>query len=427
MRVLFITAELSPYIRVGNLADISSFIVSNLNDITTISPMYNVMDRSKFQKLDEKITISFDNREFEFDIYKDGNSLFLYNDIFEQPYQDSPFLYTLFSFAVLKIAKNYDVIHINDWHFALLSHLIKLDNSIKSKVIFSVYNLLYQGIYEFNQFPNIVNLDLGEFFGKLNLFKLALLSADIVTFNSKNYLDYAIESDLFALAGLLKTNLHKIEFVNSVVNFDLYDTQNDVDLYHNYSAKDFSNKKLNKKDLLKNLKQTGVNKPLFGVIGIYDYSMDILISMFESFRDFDFNIIILLEQKSEILKNFVGRYENIFIIDSYSLETAKKLYAGSDFFISLSEISQINELIASKYGTIPIIRDDSYISDFIQESQTIQGVKIKALDRYSILEAICRAFFLFSNKSKFLQISIENMYKNSAVSNYFDIYKKSLE
>jgi starch synthase len=211
--------------------------------VTTISPLYSSIDRSFLKLVKKDIVVYYDSKSYTFELFRSKDSLFLSNSIFDEIYPTSALTYTIFSLALLEIIDEYDIVHINDWHFGLLSHLIWLDKNKSQKVIFSIYNILYQGIYEFEDFKGIQNLDDGEFFGKLNILKLAVNSADIVTFTSKNYLEYIISTNLFSMGNFIREKLHKIEISNSLVDLKLFDPQNDEDIYHNYTARDFSNKK----------------------------------------------------------------------------------------------------------------------------------------------------------------------------------------
>jgi len=457
MKILYVTSEIYPYIKSGGLADVASGFTKELSKsakVTTVTPLYKEIDREELKRVDS-IKIVLREKEYIFEVFKNKSkkNLFFYNALFDRDeiygdYEDNYFRFGLFSYAVLEYLKvnNFDILHLNDWQSALVALLVK-NAKLNIKTVFTIHNLAFQGIFDKRVIVDLeldwknFHLDDIEYFDRVNFLKTAVANSDIVTTVSPNYAREILTYGYgFGLHEFLYSQRDKIVGILNRIDEVEFNPESDKNLYFNYSAKDYSNKKQNKKELLKELKLKGVNKILFGFIGRFtEQKLGLLCEILYIFKDLDLNLIILGDGKGEYIKEFkkYSDFENIKIISKYDEKVARRVYASSDFLLmpSTFEPCGLNQMIAQKYGTIPIVTPigglkDS-VSDYLIDKKSPKGIVLKSVDKISLLEAILRAVSLFHTKSKFLNIAINNLYFNlswkRSVDNYLTIYKKLLE
>ncbi|MCX6062217.1 MAG: glycogen/starch synthase [Campylobacterales bacterium] len=168
-KVLFAASEVYPFAKTGGLADVAHALpraLKNLYDVTVVMPLYRIIDRDKYTitSLGETFTISMGGEDYTIDLY--GCSLdgyeycFVYSPILcdreflygtpEAGYDDNGLRFALFSYVITALLRKnrYEIVHLNDWQCALSALLIHKDRTLSTKVIYTIHNLAYQGIFD---------------------------------------------------------------------------------------------------------------------------------------------------------------------------------------------------------------------------------------------------------------------------------------
>ena len=336
--------------------------------------------------------------------------------------------YISFSLAVMEYAKalNFraDVIHANDWHTAMLPLYLhsnyKFDEFwANTKCVFEIHNLAYQGIWfedvlDFaNMRKDIVYNQWGcEHYNRVNWMKGAINYSDRVVAVSPTYakeiltpeygenMDYTLRGVQYKLKGILNG-----------IDYTVFNPKKDKALVKNYDVKSLHKKEANKKAICE----------YFGLKYNPDRPLIVLISRLVGQKGID-----LIRDMQYELQNlnadfvFMGsgdkNYENLFIWLSnntnnirtyvgYDSKLANLVYAGSDFFLMPSKFEPcgLSQLIAMRYGSLPIVRATGGLEDTVTgyPLDNSNGFKFWSYNGWDMLNAIKCALYVYGDKYVF--------------------------
>jgi starch synthase len=473
MNILFTSSEIYPYAKTGGLADVAQSLPEALRKtetVYTVMPLYNMIDRKKFNIVDSGLSFEYwlCGVRHQFDIFVNKNikeDIFIYNPILcdrEGLYHDSygdfgdnGLRFGLFAYAVLetmiRMKLKIDVIHVNDWQTSLISLLVKTKYKLPQKVILTIHNLAYQGIFP-KSIMDVLELDWDicfkpesfEHHDGVNFLKAGIFYSDEVTTVSPTYKD-EIQTKLFGndLDKTLRDNNYKLTGILNGISYEIFDPKTDTMVYKNFDIKSYKNKFENKKKVLDSFGLFGYERPLFIFIGRFtnQKGIDLLIQSFEFMKDFEINMIILgsgEKHYDKIFEQLQGRYHNIHIEIGYDESLARKLYAAADFLLmpSIFEPCGLNQMISMKYGTIPIVAKTGGLKDsvidfsdvpFFEDFEGI-GITFEEKNSFWFMHALTKAISLYAFHPKFVQISKHNMKVDyswsKSAKKYIELYSK---
>lgn len=326
--------------------------------------------------------------------------------------------FAFFSRSVLEVLSliNFypDIIHCNDWQTALVPVYLKAIYSAwysyeNIKTIFTIHNIEYQGKYSLDIIEDVFGISkmaahLMEYDGMINLVKGAIQCADIVSTVSPTYAK-EILSPYFShgLHYILELNKNKIVGILNGIDTESYNPETDSALFKNYSAKDFKNKAVNKVELQKmlNLPEES-DVPVLAIISrlVPHKGLDLVKCIIEELLQQKIQVVILGKGEA-IYENYFIDLQKIFAdkvraIISYNGDLARKIYAGSDIFLmpSKSEPCGLSQMIASRYGTVPVVRQTGGLYDSIKDN----GFTFNNYNAHEMLEKIKNALDFYENK-----------------------------
>ncbi len=469
MKIAMLSMEMVPFSKVGGLADVMGSLpiaLSAFSKISVITPYYGQITENLYSKFsDQKLnTVTFKELEIlnhKVKILKTeykGIEVFLVSnkELFERegiyldkegkPFEDEVLRYYVFSLAAESLLQDFDVIHCHDWHTTFTIILAKLKNL--KNTIFTIHNIAYQGIFETEKL-NFLNEEVknllfqyGEYYGKINLMKAAILLSDFVTTVSPNYANEIQNSSEFGmgLENILKQNSHKIVGILNGIDQELWNPKKDKHIYFNYSIENVEEgKKENKRRLLNdlNLKEAGY---LFGIVARLDHQkgFDILANAVENLEIGKFNLVVLGTGNVEIqnsIKKLSEKYPEFISVNiGFDEALARKIYAASDFFIipSRFEPCGLSQMISYKYGTIPIatrvggLKDT--IIDIFENKENGTGILIDKADPNLLYQAMNKAINLSTQDLQNLRkrvMQLDFSWSKSA-QKYIELYQKLL-
>lgn len=469
MKVLFASAEVAPFSKAGGLADVVGSLpkyLENDAEIAIFTPLHGCIDIEKYgikELENSEMWLTFDRYGHKFRLFMcklpntNINVFFVHNDwyftCFKEVYPkwlDTRYeheRYIAFSLAVMEYAKalNFraDVIHANDWHTAMLP--LYLHSNYKfdefwsnTKSVFEIHNLAYQGVWfedilDFaNMRKDIVYNEWGcEHYGKVNWMKGAINYADKVIAVSPNYakeiltgeygegMDYTLRGVQSKLVGILNG-----------IDYDVFNPKKDKHIVKNYDINSLKNKDVNKKAVCDffGLKYSP-ERPLIGFVSrlVDQKGIDLVRQIENQLKgveaDFVFlgsgdsdyeNLLIWLSNNSSNIRAYIG----------YQATLANQIYAGADFFLMPSKFEPcgLSQLIAMRYGALPIVRATGGLEDTIigYPLNDSNGFKFWRYDGWDMLQAINYALGVYKDKYTF------NAMQRSAMSADFS-WKKSSE
>ncbi len=442
--VAFIGSECYPFIKTGGLGDVMyalpKALIKQNCDVKVILPRYACIP----QKYQEKMVY---RGEFMMDLCSDGRSFYVgimeyvcdgvvydfidNNDFFSwgNPYtdlvRDIP-KYCFFAKAALA-ALNYmdwipDIIHCHDWQAALVPVYLRtlFANSPvgRAKSMITIHNLRFQGIYNIPTLQYWTGLP-GYVFGygfmkqgyeDANMLKGGLAFADMITTVSNTYA-WEIQTPFYgeSLDAHLRHHAGKLHGIVNGIDVDIWNSATDKLLAAPYDIGDVIEKKRENKRALQ--EALGLwqddGKMVLGIISrLTDQKgLDLVNSIFQQMIDGNTQIVVLGTGDARYEDAFRW-YENankgtVCSYISYNEGLAHKIYAGADALLvpSLFEPCGLTQLIAMRYGTVPIVRETGGLKDTVQpfNGYTNEGNGF-TFDRYEaglLLDAVNRAKTLF--------------------------------
>jgi starch synthase len=447
MKTLFVSSEIFPFAKSGGLGDVAASLPKALNnyvDTTSIMPLYGSIDHKKHNIESTGFDYQFwvNGTEYGFEVYQSGKTLFLKESsgLFDREemygnYDDNDIRFGLFCYAVLEYirASNqyFEIIHINDWQSALIALLEKELYHFGSKIIFTIHNLAYQGIFSKE---SINRLDLSweffttsklEYHDQINMLKSAINYSDVVTTVSPTYAG-EIQTHRFGcdLENLIQDNAYKLRGILNGIDYEEFNPAIDTNLPKNYDADNLSNKKEIKEELLKELYLKDINKPLFIFIGRFtaQKGIDQILESIYELSKLPINIAILgsgEENYNHWFGALSGKYENISITIGYNEKLARKLYAAADFLYMPSEYEPcgLNQMIAMKYGAVPIVRNVGGLKDSVVDFEEVStfpqnkgvGITFDHGDLTAFMYVTNKALLLYLDKDRFDSVVSHDM------------------
>lgn len=469
--VLFVASEVYPFAKSGGLADVAHSLPRALRsrcEIEVIMPLYTFMDTKTYaiSPIMESFTISMNAIEYPVDLHKcvyEGveytfvyspllsNKEFLYGPP-QSGYEDNALRFAIFNRAIVTILKkhSYDIVHLNDWQSGLIPLLIQEDTTIKTKSFFTIHNLAYQGVFDYEVLEELsidtkyFTIDCLEFYGQVNFMKAAIAYADAITTVSPSYAKEIVTPEFgCGLEGFLKHNQEKLVGIVNGIDAEHFSPSSDKALVTPY--RDLKGKATNKSAYLKELQLKGARKPLFLFIGRFTWQkgMELLIQMLPKIAKNVCNIAILGEGEvkyNEALEKIVEENNNIHLHFGYNEALSHRMYAAADFLLmpSLFEPCGLNQMIAMKYGAIPIVHAVGGLTDTVNDYKGFNpkkaigyGIRFKSPSEVEFLKAVDKAMKLYTNKTHYNKIVKHNMACDFSWSEsaklYLDLYDTVLQ
>jgi len=464
MQILFCASEIYPYAKSGGLADVGHSLVKALGkhaEIQSVMPLYGFMPKEEFEKTDIAFSVNLGGVFYDVTLYKklhDGIKTYfvdapllsateeMYGDA-RWDYANNDIRFALFCAAVVELAQiiHADIIHANDWHSALVPLLVR-KAKLKIKTLFSIHNLAYQGVFERDSLARVgleesyFHMDALEFYGKVNFLKAGIIYSDALTTVSPTYAK-EIQTKEFGcgLDGLLQLYKTKLTGILNGIDETVFNPQNDAALHSCYSSDTLAKKYENKKALQKELGLSGLKKPLFVMISrlVHQKGFDLLIESLDAFLSEDVNFVLLAngdEEYKKTLLSYTKKHKNFKLLCGYDEALSHRIYASGDFLLmpSLYEPCGLNQMIAARYGTIPIVHRVGGLKDSVHErgNKCMHGIVMREATKKTLIGAVKRAVTLYGNNAKKEEMISFNMscdfsFDKSALL-YHKLYKKML-
>ncbi|WP_059170693.1 glycogen synthase GlgA [Bacillus sp. FJAT-27445] len=414
MKILFAVSECVPFIKSGGLADVAGALPKELQklgfDVRVILPKYALIRdeyKNKMKKTAE-FTVQLgwrnqycgiDELEHEGIVYYfiDNQYYFFRNQMYGD-YDDGE-KFSFFNRAVLESLGELgyfpDIIHCHDWHAGMIPFLLREQYRHREgypgiRTVFTIHNLQFQGIFPKEVMNDLLGLDDRyfnpgqlEYFGNINFMKAALIASDKITTVSPTYRE-EIKTAYFGegLDGVLRMRSNDLEGIVNGIDYELYNPENDPFLAAPFSAGNMEARLENKRSIQEQFglpmdggtplmamvtrltKQKGVEL----VRGVFHEIMATgvqLIVLGTGDREFEYFFNQMSSQYPEQCRAFIGFDESF----------AHRIYAGADLFLMPSKFEPcgLSQLIAMRYGAVPIVRETGGLNDTVKSYDESSG------------------------------------------------------
>ena len=461
MKVLFATSEAYPFAMSGGLADVGGALPKALRKrfvgCRIIMPLYGTISDEMRKDMTFVCNITVPvawRRQYcgVFEAHLDGviyyfidNQYYFKRDNLYGFYDDAE-RFAFFSRAVLEVLPHInfapDIIHCNDWQTALipvyLDAFYKQNDFYKNmKTVFTIHNIQYQGKYGYDLYNDVVGLPI-ERFGILqydnciNLMKGGIQCADKVTTVSPTYAREILDPYYsHGLDAILKQFTYKLCGIVNGIDVDVYNPETDPLIYKSFTSDDLSGKAVNKAKL-----QEELGLPQRDDIPVIGIVTRLVKRVFEELLQADLQFAILGSGEWEFETFFyemAQKYPNkVGLKLGFKPTLAHRIYAGADIFLmpSQSEPCGLAQMVALRYGTIPIVRETGGLNDTIKDSDDGKGngFTFKNYNAHDMQNTVWRAIDGFRNREgwQILQkraMLCDNSWKTSANA-YIGLYKE---
>ncbi|WP_456383096.1 glycogen synthase [Hydrogenimonas sp.] len=440
MKLLFAAAEIFPFAKSGGLADMAHALPSALGkrvDTTAVMPLYGFVEKEKFaiRPTGERFAFEMGEKTYEIEIfrtfYEGVEHLFVYNErlcerdfLYGPPggcYEDNDIRFAIFSHTLVELSKrlSVDLLHLNDWHTALAAPLAR-DAGSSVKILYTIHNLAYQGLFPAESIASIglaayhFTMEDMEFYGRLNWMKGGILHSDLVTTVSPSYA-VEIQKPEFGcgLDGFLRRHRKKLRGVLNGIDTTLYDPAGDPALPLRYDAKDPTNKKACKHLFLDEIGATRSEWPLFVFIGrfVEQKGVDWIVEAVDVLGRMALNLAILGEGDPKYhvaLEAAAERYDNLHVRFGYDESLSHRMYAAADFLLMPSRFEPcgLNQMIAMRYGTIPVVHRVGGLRDTVHSWRGRgricgKGIFFETPEASAMVTAVEEALRLYGDTKRF--------------------------
>ena len=449
MKILYATSEAAPYAKSGGLGDVAGALPQELakiegNEVCVILPYYSSVKynpdietdyvgniqvelawRSLYAGVFKKV-IKGKGKTCDLVYYFIDNEYYFNRNSFYGDCDDGE-RFAFFSKAILEclplIGFVPDVIHANDWQTGFVPLFLKanyanIDMYKNIRTVYTIHNIEYQGKADPLFLNDVLGVDesfrnICTFDGMINAMKTAIVLCDRLSTVSETY-SHELKYAYFAngLENVIKENEYKLFGVVNGIDTDLYNPQKDKKVPFSYKSADLSGKAKCKTALQEKLGlEVNPDIPMVAMITrlVKHKGLELVEGVMNELANADIQLVILGtgdHHYEEMFNFFDYAYPNKISANiTFNTTLASEIYSGADFLLmpSKSEPCGLSQLIAMRYGTIPIVRETGGLVDTVPplNPETLEGMGItfKAFNAHDMLDAVLRGADFYKNKT----------------------------
>lgn len=477
LKILYLSAEVVPFAKTGGLADVAGSLPKAIralgHDIRVAMPRYGRIDPIKFglQKILPAFPVPMDKQMEEAAVlqgsiapdvpiyfienakYYDRDGIYMYPDDAER--------FVFFSRSALEMLKRLnwrpDIIHCNDWHTAIIPNWLKTvykDDPFfaQTATVYTIHNLAYQGIFGYRvleiagiaEYGFMYHPEMADLAEVVDFMARGIFFADVINTVSEKYAQEILTPEFGEkLDPLLRDRRDRLFGILNGIDYEVMNPATDKYIVQNYDVEHLDKRVQNKLALQQqaNLKQDA-NIPLIGIISrLTDQKgFDILGDVLDHVLDLDLQLIVLgtgdphyHELFSRIAQAYQGKAA-VFL--TFNAELAQRIYAGTDMFLMPSRFEPcgLGQMIAMRYGSVPIVRATGGLADTVKDFDPRtgegNGFSFVRYDRWALFAAIVRALENYKYKDTWRRLQVKGMTAdfswNASARKYVELYYRAI-
>jgi len=434
LKVLVATAELAPFAKLGGVSDVAASLSKELrrlgHDVRVVLPRYRQIDIGRYGLkpvvtdlfvplgTDKLPATIFEGRLGEMVVYfVDCPALYDRDGMFGFGDDDARSVYFCRAALEMLPALDFfpDIIHVHDWYGALIPNLLDrvYDAELYADIAttLTIHNLSAQGVFGFGalglaglQEWGLIKLGIPGLDNVVNFLGRGIHFADVVNTVSERYAK-EIQTQEYGegLDELLRRNTQKLHGILNGIDYEIFDPQRDPNIPHHYSADAPQNKALCRASLRTELGLEDVNKPVCAIVSrFYDVKgMDLIEQAMPELVELGLQIVVIGtgdRRYEDMFRRWAGEApRQVAVALGFDSALAQRIYAGADmlWMPSRFEPGGLAQLIALRYGTIPVVRATGGLADTIRDyepvAQSGNGFRFGAYDAWQFFAAVVRA------------------------------------
>lgn len=441
-KILFVASECQPFVVTGGLAEVvgslsKALAATGRYDVRVVVPLYSDIKQEHRAKFTYKgnlyVHLAWRNQYCGiFEYIQDGVTFYFIDNefYFKRPgcygYYDDGERFAFFSRAVLEIMPFIDfypeVMHCHDWQAALAAIYLKTNYCFRPeyqfiRALFTIHNIEYQGRYSLDLLGDLFDIygsyqHLVEYENCINLMKGAIECCERFSTVSPRYAQ-EIKDPFYAhgLDPIVRRNEFKLTGILNGIDDIGYSCEHDEHLFANYTPEDFKNKAVCKKELQKMLGlPQKADTPIISMITrlVSHKGLDLVTNVIEEILQDDVQIVILGTGESHFegfFSSLAGRYPDKLSANIvFNGDLSRKIYSGSDIFLmpSKSEPCGLSQMIACRYGTVPVVRETGGLFDSIKP--LVNGYTFTNYNAHDMMYVVRKAVADYKNKEEWAKL-----------------------
>ncbi len=477
LKILFLSAEVVPFAKTGGLADVAGSLPKAIqalgHDIRVAMPRYGRIDPAKFglQEVLPSFPVPMDKQMEEASVlqgslapgipayfiengkYYDRDGIYMYPDDAER--------FIFFCRSSLEMLKRLDwcpdIIHCNDWHTAIIPNWLKTiykDDSFFAGTasVYTIHNLAYQGIFGYRvleiagiaEYGFVYHPEMADLAEVVDFMARGIFFADVINTVSEKYAQEILTPEFGEkLDPLLRDRRDRLFGILNGIDTDLMNPATDKYIAQHFDVNNLQKRVQNKLALQReaNLKDDA-DVPFIGIISrLTDQKgFDILGDVIDHLLDLNLQFVLLgtgdlhyHEMFTRIAQAYPGKAA-IFL--TFNAELAQKIYASTDMFLMPSRFEPcgLGQMIAMRYGSVPIVRATGGLADTVKDFDPHtgdgNGFSFAAYDRWALFASIVRALENYKYKDAWHKLQVRGMSADfswgASARKYVDLYYRAL-
>ncbi len=481
VKILLVATEMVPFAKEGGVADVIGSLPKALaalgHQVCIFLPRYGSIDPTRWNLkpagvtlrvpiggfdrstfiwqttlLDASVTVYLlDNEEF----FGQHQQLYLGLDQYDEQRRFILFCRGLLE-ALPRLGYTPDIIHLNDWQTAPCAaylhtsyrHLLRRG---KMRIVYTVHNLQYQGRWN----PSILDEagleraqvfipDGLEFWGDVNWMKAGIMYADVVTTVSRRYAEEIQTLDYgWGLDEVLFQRHPRIFGIPNGLDWDGWNPSTDGDLAVPYTAAEAPAAKLHNRTALREEFELpdDPTRPLVGIVSrlVDQKGFDLIAEIAPQLRELPLQLVVLGTGHpgyEQLFRDLAASTDTVRARIGFDVALSHRIYAGSDFFLmpSAFEPSGLGQLIALRYGTLPIVHATGGLADTVidldADPDAGNGLSFTPYEAQALLDTLYRALRLYARRDRWPDLIRRAMAYNShwsaSAQAYSHLYRRML-
>ncbi|MDX8383843.1 MAG: glycogen synthase GlgA [Ghiorsea sp.] len=481
LNIVFMASEAAPLAKTGGLADVAGSLPVALqhlgHEVTVFMPFYRQhLKKSaiKCEPLNHTIEVWADGTQRHCPLHQaevngitfiliEQDDLYARDEIYgtaDGAYEDNLLRYVLFNRVALEAAalliKQVDVIHCHDWQTGLVPLLLKTQyqhypNIAHAKTIYTIHNLAYQGVFPAEWLGRLgipthhFHISGFEFHEQINCMKAGIMMADAVTTVSPTYADEILTAEFGCqLEDFLHTHHHKLSGIVNGLDISQWNPLTDKDIPKTYGVGKIAGKKKCKEALQKQCGLSVDSKiPVLTLISrlAEQKGIDLLVANAQTWLDRGYQLVILgsgdSQTEQELHQLASANSTQMYFWKGFNDSLARKIYAGGDIFLMPSRFEPcgLGQLMAMRYGNIPVVRATGglkdTVTDFSQPQSKATGFHFSTSTAEAFDTALQLAIDTYQTPKTWARIRTNALKRESSwdasAAVYADLYAKLIQ
>lgn len=474
--ILFLAAEAVPFAKVGGLADVAGSLPKALrdlgHDVRLMIPRYGTIRGGQFdlKKMGDPLSVPAGSGEEKIHLMStalddDVPVYLLWNEHYftsrERVYgfEDDAQRFAVFGRGAIAALRELnwqpDVIHANDWHTGLVPAWLDLEGWKRSfyrdmASLFTIHNLAYQGIagrliLTFAGMKEVKHLPV-EPPGAVNWMAQGIAHADLVSTVSERYAQEILKPEIgMGLDPLLRERKERLFGVLNGLDYDEWDPSTDPNVVHNFDIETLNRRAANKTALQQQARLPARSDvPMIGMISRLDEvkGMDLMEPVLSQLLEEETVQFVLLgtgePEYHEMFERLEERFSNCMrAFLKFDTALARRIYASADMFLMPSAVEPcgLGQMIAMRYGCVPIVRETGGLADtvidYTGDPGEGTGFVFKDLVPEACLDALHRALETWKDKEAWRALQRQGMEADfswtASAQEYVELYRKAIE